>query len=517
MRRRTLVIATALAIAVALQLIPAGATAGPLPGLPPTPVSTPLSQALAQLTGTLATECTSSALASNPAMGPVCTQDAEQAGTDAYVYGIPLMEFVRQAQQQTSVTVPNSLSDAPLNQLGSARQLASATPNHQVFVQPNVDTLYTMGHLNLTKGAFVLHVPKIARGLYYEFQFLDPYTNVFAYVGTRTTGDGAHSFLIAGPKFHGKVPKGMRVIRSAYERIWLCGRTLVQSQAALPAVHKIQNGYRLIPLKQFVKHGIAWHPRRPKKVITVHTTVSVPTGIAFYDELGAELALNPPPAADAPVLAELKRIGIGPGLQPSKEHLSQPVLTGLADAANNGYSYLYTTRTTYAAQSALDHDGWFVPFADTGDFGTDYMWRAIVSVFGLAANEPVEAMYIIGVLDQHDQQLNSAHDYVIHFPADALPPARYFWSLTMYDASFYLVPNALNRYALGNRTKTLKYNSDGSLDIYLQHSPPAGHTSNWLPAPASGNFQVTLRLYGPGASALDDSYHYPTIENTSTP
>jgi len=86
--------------------------------------------------------------------------------------------------------------------------------------------------------------------------------------------------------------------------------------------------------------------------------------------------------------------------------------------------------------------------------------------------------------------------------------------LTMYDESFHLVPNPIDRYALGNRSPQLKYNPDGSLDIYLQHSPPPGHTSNWLPAP-SGAFEVTLRMYGPRAVALRDQYVYPQITRVS--
>jgi hypothetical protein len=86
----------------------------------------------------------------------------------------------------------------------------------------------------------------------------------------------------------------------------------------------------------------------------------------------------------------------------------------------------------------------------------------------------------------------------------------------MYDSDFSLVPNAINRYALANHIPGLKYNADGSLDIYLQHNdPPAAERSNWLPAPASGNFEVTLRLYGPEASALDGKYVSPTITRTS--
>jgi hypothetical protein len=486
----------------------------PLPALPPTPVTTPLVKALASVTTVISQQCTTSALAKAPQLADACTAAAEQAGTDAYVYGIPLMEFMRQRRQQTSVTVPNSLSDAPVNQLGSARNLASVTPGHQVFVQPNNDTLYTMGHLDLSRGPIVLHVPKVQANRYYVFEFLDPYTNVFHYVGTRTTGNGAGDYAITGPGFSGSLPRGLKQISSPYNLAWLAGRTLVNGSSDLPAVHKVQDGYRLIPLAQYVRQGLRWHPRRPRRVVSTHTKATEPAGVAFFDQLGTALADNPPPAGDAAVLRELRSIRIGPGLHPSQEHLSTAVLKGLAMAADNGYSYLRTARTTYGAQSALAHHGWLVPAADTGDFGTDYQWRALVATFGLAANRPQEAIYVIGVVDQSMQLLNGSHDYVIHFPAGRLPPARYFWSLTMYDDQFFLVPNSINRYSIGNRTSGLELGPDGSLDVYVQHAPPAGHESNWLPAPASGTFEATLRMYGPLQSALDDSYRYPTIMRT---
>ena len=445
--------------------------------------------------------------------GPELTEAAAvQIGTQAYEYGIPLMEFVRQARQQTSVTVPNSQSDAPLNQLGSARDLASVT--NQVIVQPNNDTLYTMGHLDLSSGALVLHVPAIANHRYYSFEFLDPYTIVFHYVGTRTTGDGAGNFVITGPKFRGRVPKGVQRIRSAYERVWLVGRTLVYGPSDLPAVHRVQNGYRLIPLAQFVKHGLRWQPPRPSRIVSRHRVVTEPRGVAFFDQLGTALAQNPPPKRDAPILRQLRKLGIGSGLHPSEEHLSAPVLAGLTAAADGGYQQILQERTGLAKKSVVAHQGWFVPPFENGAFGTDYAYRAVVALFGIAANRPAEALYIVGVTDSSLQYLGGAHDYVIHFPAGQLPPARFFWSLTMYDQKFFLVPNSIHRYALGSHTPGLKRNPDGSLDIYVQHRPPAGHQSNWLPSP-TGRFEVTLRLYGPKASALQQRYTYPPIQRTS--
>jgi hypothetical protein len=268
----------------------------------------------------------------------------------------------------------------------------------------------------------------------------------------------------------------------------------------------------VIPLRGYFARGLRWRPRRPRHVIRIARPVTVPTGLAFFGALGTALAQNPPPAADAPILRELKAVGIGPGLQPAREHLSAAVLSGLTQAGDGGLAYVNSMRTIYAAQDAAEHHGWFVPFSDTAEFGTDYQWRAVVAVYGLAANRPAEAVYTIGILDQNDSELSGANRYVIHFPAGQLPPAKYFWSLTMYDAGFYLVPNAINRYSLGNRSAGLHRNPDGSLDIYVQHAPPAGHESNWLPAPASGMFEVTLRMYGPAANVLGDTYTYPQIK-----
>ena len=173
-----------------------------------------------------------------------------------------------------------------------------------MFVAPNNDTLYTMAHLDLSKGPLVLHVPKVAHHRYYVFEFLDPYTNVFHYVGTRTTGDGAGNFVIVGPHFHGKLPAGLRVIRSTYDRIWLCGRTLVYGPSDLPAVHKIQDGYKLIPLKAFEQVGLSYTPPRPEQDRHhPHRRDASPPGLAFFDALGTAIAQNPPPARDHAILA----------------------------------------------------------------------------------------------------------------------------------------------------------------------------------------------------------------------
>ena len=69
--------------------------------------------------------------------------------------------------------------------------------------------------------------------------------------------------------------------------------------------------------------------------------------------------------------------------------------------------------------------------------------------------------------------------------------------------------NPIDRYSLGDRSGLVP-NADGSIDITIQSTAPAGHASNWLPAPA-GNFKLMLRAYLPGRAVLDGEYHVPPV------
>ena len=97
----------------------------------------------------------------------------------------------------------------------------------------------------------------------------------------------------------------------------------------------------------------------------------------------------------------------------------------------------------------------------------------------------------------------------MHFPPEGLPPNDAFWSLTMADAKERFMANPLNRYLVGDRAG-LVANADGSVDIQIKTTAPAGHESNWLPAP-SGKFRLWLRAYVPGAAILDGKYTVPPV------
>jgi hypothetical protein len=233
-------------------------------------------------------------------------------------------------------------------------------------------------------------------------------------------------------------------------------------------------------------------------------------GLGFYDELGDALAINPPvDAYERTTVARFARLGIGPGRHPSTEVHDPAVRAALLAGITKGEAQL----TAASGKAARSVDGWVVS-TNAGSYGHDALTRAVVAKIGWGANIPVEAMYPHAVSDSTGGALVGGHRYVIHFPAGGLPPVKAFWSITLYGPDHFFVPNSINRFAIGDRTKGLQHGTGGSLDLYLQHDPPAGHEANWLPTPASGPFYLSLRLYLPEQPILDLTYRYPTIERT---
>ena len=129
--------------------------------------------------------------------------------------------------------------------------------------------------------------------------------------------------------------------------------------------------------------------------------------------------------------------------------------------------------TQLNAASRGVNNGWEILGNWVGAYGTRYLGRSIVATDLLAANTPQQSIYPIADTDHTGRTLDGADRYTIRFPRGHLPPVKAFWSLTMYNASFFLAANPINRYAIGDRTSGLHYGADGSLTLYVQRDAPA--------------------------------------------
>jgi hypothetical protein len=174
-----------------------------------------------------------------------------------------------------------------------------------------------------------------------------------------------------------------------------------------------------------------------------------------------------------------------------------------------GFGLAFVTAQIYARIKATKVNGWITIFG-LGVPGSSMLFRAACAqTFPGPVNVPQEAMYWTTSGDGAGHVLDGQRNYIMHFPAGGLPPNNAFWSLTMGDAKNRFVENPIHRYSVSDRSGFAQ-NADGSVDIYMQNAAPAGHESNWLPAPA-GKFILWLRVYMPGAAILDGKYNVPPV------
>ena len=445
------------------------------------------------------------ATATAGAQAPSADQ-ARELGKQAYDYGFPLLDMLRIRHEMTSVPCPDGQGNAPLNTLANASKFA--TPNDRTVVAPNTDTLYSLSQLDLRKGPIVLRHPDMGKR-FFDFELVDPWTNVIGYVGTRTTGSDHGRFAIqwngakAKPSKLGSIP----VIKSKYRRVWLIGRTLAGDTADQATAYGLMKRYKLTRLngRRFKLPADCYRGKGSPQKYPLPTT-----GPAIISALNQAMAKNPAPRRDDPFLAELAPLGIGPGLSPEDAGLPADVLDALyAGVADEAAELQLSARLDFVQQS-IAAKGWIFAKSNIGDFGTDYLTRARVAVVGIGANTPEEAVYPGTLTDSDGVLLDGSHDYRMVFPAGAMPPARYFWSLTMYDREGFLVANPINRYSLGPSHPPVVTRPDGSIVVAVEHDQPTEADVNWLPSPVGG-FRLNMRLYGPRQSVLDGNWRPPPV------
>lgn len=338
---------------------------------------------------------------------------------------------------------------------------------------------------------------------------LDMWSDVFAVPGKRTSGTKAAHYALLPTHWKGSLPPGVERIEAPTPYVWIIGRTQTNGKADYAAVARVQDGFTATPLSQWghAPKPIAFKPD-PTVDMKTPPLVQVNTmPAARYFSYAAELMkLHSPHFTDWSMVARLKRIGIQPG-QSFDLRKAPPAVKSALERAPAGALKLMQDKASSLVRIV---NGWQMNTETMGAYGNHYLKRAIVAMVGLGANQPEDAIYPLCYGDDAGRPLDGKYDYVLHFDKDQLPPVDAFWSVTMYDAEGFQAANELDRFAIGDRDP-LKYNADGSLDLYLQHeSPGAAKESNWLPAPRTP-LGVTMRLYAPKAEALDGRWAPPPI------
>lgn len=432
---------------------------------------------------------------------------AETAG-HGYVFGYPLvlMHETRQVTGEAATTVT-------VNALHHVRNLPDA--GFTAVVRPNMDTLYSVAWLDLAAGPQLLEIPPM-NGRYWLFQGLDAWTNVVADPGVRTAGDSGGRFLFVGPDWTGpgrREPalEGATVYRSPTRMLWLLGRIEVDGRADLAAVHALQDTITLtaaepletthtepVPAARRTAREQSLPPPERLRLMDVRI---------YFDRLAALMQDDPPSAKDEPMLERLAGIDVAAGNTPDWSAFGPLALAAIRRGVDIARGQL--------AEGPPQQSGWMTPESHIGRYATDYAYRAGVARYGLGANPPEDALYPSTITDVTGAPLVAGGRYRIRFGPAELPPVDGFWSITLYDASGYLVANSANRHAITSRDD-LVIDKGGGVTLDLHPGPPApGREANWLPTPAAvqgqNNFNLLGRLYWPQERALADEWSMPPV------
>src|SRR5271157_5459392 len=456
---------------------------------------------------------TTPAEVTGPAPGPMTKAYVQMVGRVAYFWGWPLVYVYNQRTELTkvpeAVLLNGAICIAPMNQLSMLTGYVN--PAETYIADPNQDVVYGLGYLSLEKEPVIMQVPDFG-DRFWTLPVYDARTDQMSELG-RQYDTKPGFYMIVGPNWKGDTPAGINgVIRSSTNFAATMPRIFLNDTAEdHAAIQPLLNQILVYPLSQFdgkVKTK-DWSklPTPMKKGTPAKYSSTQPPWVdpaTFFDHLPEVMKQVPP--------------------LPGEEALYKWIASVLDAAAKDPEVMKTLQATALAADQELiapmmqwryngqpAGNGWTSP-ADNGAFGTDYIHRTGAVKADPYDNKRNETMYFYTDNDSKSQQLVGSSMYSVTFAKGQLPPVKGFWSLTMYNPAHFFAANALNRFALGTKNKSLQYNPDGSLTIYFGNkSPGKAKESNWLPAPM-GNFSIWLRAYWPDQTILDGTWQPPVIE-----
>ncbi|MDZ4858277.1 MAG: DUF1254 domain-containing protein [Candidatus Hydrogenedentes bacterium] len=428
--------------------------------------------------------------------------EMDQIAVDAYLYTYPLlvMDMTRRC-----LTYPLCVDGVgPANQFNHMRIFPKA--GFDTVLHANVDTLYSSAWLDLRQGPVLVSVPDTA-GRYYLIQMMDMWSDVFASVSPRTAGAGANRFLVTPPGWTGEIAADVTVFESPTPHVWAIARTLVHGRTDFENAHIIQDGYAIADFGE-------WSGKQKPAILDdPYATTSLPfravdkmSAGVFFKYASQLLRVNPPHSSDDVIIDRMTRLGFIAGAELDWNRLHP----AFREALERAPLIAQQRMRSHAPSIGAHINGWQIDTRGIGVYGNDYLKRAVVAKTALGANAAEDAVYPVVYVDRDGRTLNGERNYIIHFERSQLPPVNAFWSIALYNAEGYTVANDWNRYAVGDQDP-LRYNPDGSLDIFIENERPGDETEpNWIYAPEEP-FHLMMRLYWPTNQVLAGNWAPPPV------
>ena len=396
---------------------------------------------------------------------------------------------------------------APINHLAMFHDYAD--PSGRVTACPNQDVVYGQSMMFLDKEPVIIQVPDF-KGRFWVYQLVNQRTDSIVDLGSMYNSKPGF-YMVAGPGWNGKIPKEVvKVFYSDTKIVFGIPRIFMNDTSEdRKEVQKFTNQINFYPLSEF-------DGKMKTRNWAELPSIAIPEGQDgkeevkwvdpnnFVNDLTIVLEDVPALSGEEGFYANMKEV-----LEAVKNNpdLKNAFIQGANEAEKELVSPLFNFRN-YGIKLK---DNWST--IDNGAaFKMDYYTRTAAAKSNIFVNKIKEAAYFYQDLDINGNRLNGNNNYTITFPKDKIPPVTGFWSLTMYGSTHFFVPNEIERYSLGTKNKTLKYNKDGSLTLYIQSSKPSkDKESNWLPAPKNEEFSLYIRAYWPKTEIIDGKWNPPAV------
>ena len=429
----------------------------------------------------------------------ITPEEARSIAKEAYIFNYPLVLYYRTMYLQAIDKDSKSYSGG----FGKWLHLGTSSPKDTDIVTPNNDSPYSYAWVDLRAEPWVLTMPKIDKNRFYTSQWDDLWGTVLDNAGSVDDGNGGMKVLLASPTWKGDLPKGVkRVIRGDTPFLGSLTRTQLFDSKDLPNVQKIQKQYKLQSLSSYLGKEA---PKAAPEIKWMPWKEGSQTTEAFWSYVNFLLPLTIDNPEDKHVRDRMAKIGLEPGKPWDASKLDKDMRDAISAGMKDALAHFKEEATKITDPSLF--------FRSRKDLKGDYDSRALGVIVGIFGNVKDVSVYFALAKDADGVLFDgSKASYELNFTKDQIPPAKNFWSLTMYKLpQRWLVDNPINCYSIGSATPGVKTGKDGSLTLYLgAKSPGKDKESNWLPAP-EGPFWMVLRTYGPGDAIKKGTWKVPPI------
>lgn len=434
---------------------------------------------------------------------PLTEESAFVWAQEAYVYNYPLVYFSR-------VRALRMLQVDPVIRLKASwgkwmHRNAPVAPD--VPGAPQTDTLYSSLWLDVSKEPMVVSIPRIDITRYWSIQFSDLMGTTYGLLTRRNFGAGGAA-LISGPGWKGEVPTGMKHLPCSMAQSFNLLRLFFKDNADLPTVAALQDQFQAVPLSLWLQGQRRFDGMDGSAVFRPAPVKD--DSLADFKAIARMWKETPPADADVGVRRRMERLGLFEegGLDKLPAEIRKAMERAEAQARQA------VTQASLALPGARMRTGWVGPRPTIGYYNDgDRMYRAAITLAGTVAVPASEnPYYILQKEPVSGELLHGDRRYVLRFEKDQIPQVDAFWSLHAYNQTYRVIPNAIDRYSIGDRTQGVQHGSDGSLTVYIQAEAPLGTAAaNWLPVKKGEAFWLIVRAYEPRGALRDLTWDGPVL------